>query len=58
MKINRALGLGLGIIVLKLLLGGVFTEFEDTLVLFFDTAQTFLHFGQAAVISAPPFIPH
>jgi hypothetical protein len=40
MKIFRALGLGIGIVVLKLLMGEVFFAFEATLLQLFSLLQT------------------
>jgi hypothetical protein len=42
MKILRAIGLGLVIIILKFLMTDVFSSFEDTTVLLFETMQTSL----------------
>ena len=42
MKIFRALGLAVGIIVLKLLMGEVFFAFEATLLQFFKLLQTIM----------------
>jgi len=42
MKIFRALGLAVGIIVLKLLMGEVFFAFEQTLLRFFGLVQTIM----------------
>jgi hypothetical protein len=42
MKINRAIGLGIGILVLQILMSEVFNGFEETLLATFDTTQTAL----------------
>ena len=42
MRINRAIGLGIGILVLQMLMSEVFGGFEDTLIATFDTTQTAL----------------
>ena len=42
MRINRAIGLGIGILVLQSLMSQVFASFEDTLITAFDTTQTVL----------------
>ncbi len=46
MRINRALGLGVGIVVLKLLVGGVFFALEQTLLKFFSLTQTVMGAAQ------------
>lgn len=42
MKINRAIGLGIGILVLQWLMSEVFAGFEETLMATFDTTQAAL----------------
>jgi len=42
MRINRAIGLGIGILVLQMLMSQVFAGFEETLLVTFDTTQTAL----------------
>ncbi len=42
MKILRAIGLGLTIIMLKFLIPQVFAGFENTLLVFFDVLQSVL----------------
>ena len=42
MKILSVLGWGLLVIILKFLIPKVFTGFENTLLAFFDTAQSIL----------------
>lgn len=42
MKINRAIGLGIGILVLQMVMSEVFRGFEETLLATFDTAQAAL----------------
>ncbi|KKS84596.1 MAG: hypothetical protein UV60_C0018G0006 [Parcubacteria group bacterium GW2011_GWA2_43_11] len=42
MRINRAIGLGIGILVLHMMMSEVFNGFEDTLIATFDTTQTAL----------------
>lgn len=42
MKINRAIGLGIGILVLQWLMSEVFVGFEQTLMATFDTTQAAL----------------
>lgn len=49
MRINRALGLGIGIVVLKLLMGAVFVAFEHTLLQFFSLTQTFMSAAQYGI---------
>ena len=42
MRINRAIGLGIGILVLHMMMSEVFNGFEDTLLATFDTTQAAL----------------
>jgi hypothetical protein len=42
MRINRAIGLGIGILVLQWFMSEVFNGFEETLLATFDTTQTAL----------------
>lgn len=42
MRINRAIGLAIGILVLQWLMSEVFLGFEETLLVTFDTTQTAL----------------
>ncbi|KKS39340.1 MAG: hypothetical protein UU98_C0002G0056 [Parcubacteria group bacterium GW2011_GWD2_42_14] len=42
MRINRAIGLGIGILVLQMVMSEVFRGFEETLLATFDTTQAAL----------------
>jgi hypothetical protein len=55
MKILRAIGLGLTIIMFKFLIPHLFAGFESTLLVFFDTLQTIL--GSAKNLAQVPAIP-
>jgi len=54
MRINRAIGLGIAIIVLKLLMFGVMVGFESLLITAFETGEVML---QSAQVEAPFSLP-
>ena len=51
MRIFRALGLGLAIIILQFLMRDVFSAFEVTLLQFFEFTQAILEVGGSNVAS-------
>lgn len=53
MRINRAIGLGIAIIVLKLLMATTFAALENTLLVFFNTASVLF----AEVGNGTPLVP-
>ncbi len=53
MRINRAIGLGIAIIILKLLMATTFVALENTLLVFFQTASVLF----SEVGSGQPLIP-
>ena len=53
MRINRAIGLGIAIVVLKLLVTEVFVALENTLLVFFNTASVLF----TEVENSAPFLP-
>ncbi len=58
MKINRAVGLGIGILVLQMLMSEVFSSFEETLIATFGTTQVALTaVEQGIATSTNTFIP-
>ena len=52
MKIMNVLGLGLLIVMLKFLVPKIFSGFENTLLVFFDTAQHLLGSGSTYPFTA------
>ncbi|OHB01054.1 MAG: hypothetical protein A3E94_02605 [Candidatus Zambryskibacteria bacterium RIFCSPHIGHO2_12_FULL_44_12b] len=57
MRIRSVVGLGLAIIMAKFLVPRIFSGFENTLVLFFDLAQTILTRGNNSATSIGSFLP-
>ncbi len=53
MKINRAIGLGIGILVLQMLMSNVFNGFEEVLLALFDTTQTALDVVEEGITFTP-----
>jgi hypothetical protein len=53
MRINRAIGLGIGILVLQMLMSDVFGGFEETLLATFDTTQTALSAVEMGITTTP-----
>jgi hypothetical protein len=51
MKIFRALGLGLVILILQATMGSVFNSFENMLITFFDTTSVVLETSQTQLSS-------
>jgi len=51
MRINRAIGLGIGILVLHMMMSEVFNGFEDTLIATFDTTQTALSAVERGILN-------
>ena len=56
MKILRALGFGLALIILRFLMPDIFLALEKTLLLFFDVLQTGLSVGKNSM-SAGVLLP-
>lgn len=58
MRINRAIGLGIGILVLQMLMSEVFSSFEKALIATFDTTQVALSAVEQGISTTSiPFIP-
>jgi hypothetical protein len=57
MKILRAIGLGLVIIILQFLVPRIFQSFEDTFVATMNTAQVVVSVSQDVVKGAHPLLP-
>lgn len=57
MRINRAVGLGIGILVLQWLMAGVFASFEETLIATFETTQAALGAVERGVTTATTTLP-
>lgn len=57
MRINRAIGLGIGILVLQMLMSQVFAGFEQTLLVTFDTTQTALRAVDQSISTTTIKIP-
>jgi len=58
MKILRALGLGLVIVIFQLFVPRLFHGFEDTLVAIFNTAQVLISVSGNTIKSGPfPLLP-
>jgi len=53
MKVFRAFGIGVLIIILKFLIPEIFSAFESTLVLFFDTLQNGLSITNDNLLASP-----
>ncbi len=53
MRINRAIGLGIGILVLQMLMSTVFNGFEEVLLALFDTTQTALDVVEEGITFTP-----
>lgn len=53
MRINRAIGLGIGILVLQMMMSEVFGGFEETLLATFDTTQTALSAVEMGITTTP-----
>jgi hypothetical protein len=58
MRINRAIGLGIGILVLQMLMSEVFSSFERTLVATFDTTQSLLGVVEVGIHASSSTIPN
>lgn len=57
MRINRAIGLGIGILVLQMLMSEVFSSFENTLIATFDTTQVALSAVERGIATSTTSIP-
>ena len=55
MRINRAIGLGVAIVVLKVLIANVFAALENTLLVFFHTTSTAFNKVADVVNSIPTY---
>jgi|GEM_PF-2025545 len=53
MRINRAIGLGIAILVLQLLMGSVFAALEHTLIATFDFAGNAIGVAEEGLSSLP-----
>ena len=57
MRINRALGLGIAIVMLKLLMLGVMVGFESFLITAFKTGEMILQSASAGMPPVPSVAP-
>ena len=57
MPILRAIGFGLVIIIIQLLVPRVFLSVEETVVSVFNTAQVFMSVSEKAILKNDPDLP-
>jgi hypothetical protein len=57
MRINRAIGLGIGILVLNWLMADVFVSLQDTILAALDLGRTAIDVAEQNLAATPSLVP-